>query len=226
MSIWRWNAVLAELVGTFIFFFVGMGAAAAMGADRTMIALAHGLALAVMVSALGAVSGAHFNPAVTMGLWLASRIDGRRALAYVFAQLIGALLAAALIGYVFNSADAVKLNVPALGQGVDILRGSVIEAVITGGLLVAVFGTAVDPRAPQIGGLAIGIAVAAGIFGFGPVTGAAMNPARWFGPAVVSGDYTNAIVWIAGPLVGAAVVAVIWRLLFLPQADAQTGADI
>jgi MIP family channel proteins len=226
MSIWRWNAVLAELVGTFIFFFVGMGAAAAMGADRTMIALAHGLALAVMVSALGAVSGAHFNPAVTLGLWLASRIDGRRALAYVIAQLIGALLAAALIGYVFDSADAVRLNVPALGQGVDILRGSVIEAVITGGLLVAVFGTAVDPRAPQIGGLAIGIAVAAGIFGFGPVTGAAMNPARWFGPAVVSGDYTNAIVWIAGPLVGAAIVAVIWRLLFLPQADAQTGADI
>jgi glycerol uptake facilitator-like aquaporin len=90
-----------------------------------------------------------------------------------------------------------------------------------------VFGTAVDPRAPRtIAGLGIGLAVAAGIFAAGPLTGAAMNPARWFGPAVVSGEYADAIVWIAGPLVGAAIVAVIWRLLFLPEADAQTGADV
>ena len=227
MRSWRWNAILAEMLGTFLFFFIGMAAGAATGADRTMIALAHGLALAVMVSALGAISGAHFNPAVTMALWLASRMTGRRALAYVIAQLIGALLAATLIGYVFNSADAVKASVPALGQGIDAVRGSVIEAIITAGLLVAVFGTAVDPRAPRtIAGLGIGLAVAAGIFAAGPLTGGAMNPARWFGPAVVSGDYVNAAVWITGPLLGAAIVAVIWRLLFLPEADAQTGADV
>ncbi len=227
MSSWRWNAIWAEILGTFIFLFVGMAAVAAPNADRTMVAFAYGLALAVMVSALGAISGGHFNPAVTMGLWLASRMTGRRALAYVIAQLIGALLAAAMVGYVFNSADAVTVNVPALGSGIDAVRGSVIEAVITAGLLIAVFGTAVDPRAPRtIAGLGIGLAFAAGIFAAGPLTGGAMNPARWFGPAVVSGDYTNAIVWIAGPLVGAAVVAVIWRLLFLPEADAQTGADV
>src|SRR3954462_4969873 len=110
MSSWRWNAIVAELVGTFVFFFIGMAAVAATGADRTVVAFAHGLALAVMVSALGAGSGAHFNPAVTMALWRAGRMPGGRALAYVLAQLIGALLAAALIGYVFNSADAVKVN--------------------------------------------------------------------------------------------------------------------
>src|SRR4051812_44220823 len=109
MRAWGWDAIWAEVLGTFLFFFIGMAAVAATGADRTVVAFAHGLALAVMVSALGAVSGAHFNPAVTMALWLASRMTGRRALAYVLAQLIGALLAAALIGYVFNSADAVKV---------------------------------------------------------------------------------------------------------------------
>jgi MIP family channel proteins len=227
-SAWRWNAIVAEVFGTFLFFFIGMGSVASAGVDRTMVAFAHGLALAVMVSALGAVSGGHFNPAVTMALWLASRMTGRRALAYILAQLIGALAAAALIGYVFNTPDAVKENVPALGQGVDVFRGSILEAVATAGLLVAVFGTAVDPRAPRtIGGLGIGFAVAAGILAIGPVTGGALNPARWFGPAVVSGTIsTDSIVWIAGPLVGAAVVAVIWRLLFLPEADAQTGADV
>src|SRR3954447_24192108 len=163
MRSWRWNAIWAEVLGTFLFFFIGMAAVAATGADRTGVAFAHGLALAVMVSALGAVSGGHFNPAVTMALWLASRMTGRRALAYIIAQLIAAIAAASLIGYVFNSSDAVKVNVPALGQGIDAVRGSVIEAVITAGLLVAVFGTAVDPRAPRtIAGLGIGLAVAAG----------------------------------------------------------------
>src|SRR4051812_44295303 len=188
VSSWRWNAILAEFFGTFLFFFIGMAAVASAG-DRTLVAFAHGLALAVMVSALGAVSGGHFNPAVTLGLWLATRMTGRRALAYILAQLIAAIAAAAMIGYVFNSPDAIKVNVPALGTGIDAVRGSVIEAIITAGLLGAVFGTAVDPRAPRtIAGLGIGLAVAAGVLGAGSLTGGAMNPARWFGPAVMSGD--------------------------------------
>jgi len=107
-----------------------------------------------------------------------------------------------------------------------VVRGIVIEAVLTAVLLTAVFGTAVDPRAPRIGGIAIGLAVGADILMGGPLTGAAMNPARWFGPAVVSGVYDNAVVWTLGPLLGALVVAVMWRFLFLPEADAQTGADV
>jgi aquaporin Z len=91
--------------------------------------------------------------------------------------------------------------------------------VLTLVLLTAVFGTAIDPRGPKVGGLAIGFAVAADILMGGPLTGAAMNPARWFGPAAVTGVWDNSFVWIIGPLVGAAVAALVYRYFFLPEAD-------
>lgn len=234
MKAFAWNAIVAEALGTFLFFFVGIGAGMLvgisplpLGAGLVGVALAHGLVLLVLVSSLGAISGGHFNPAVTFGLWVANRIEGRRATSYVVAQLLGALVAAWLAGYVFGgTAVSVKAGTPALAPDVDLLRGIVVEAVLTAVLLTAVFGTAVDPRAPKIGGIAIGLAVGADILMGGPLTGAAMNPARWFGPAVVSGVYDNAIVWTLGPLLGALLVAVVWRFLFLPEADAQTGADV
>jgi MIP family channel proteins len=232
MKAFAWNAIVAEALGTFLFFFVGIGAgmltgSPRFGGDLVTVALAHGLVLLVLVSSLGAISGGHFNPAVTFGLWVANRIDGRRASSYVIAQLLGALVAAWLAGYVFGGTGvSVVTGTPALAPDVDVLRGIVIEAVLTAVLLVAVFGTAVDPRAPKIGGIAIGLAVGADILMGGPLTGAAMNPARWLGPAVVSGVYDNAVVWTLGPLLGALLVAIVWRFLFLPEADAQTGADV
>jgi MIP family channel proteins len=228
MRSWAWNAIVAEMVGTFLFFFVGIGAtiAASGEAGLLQVALAHGLVLVVLVSALAPVSGAHFNPAVTFGLWLASRIESRRAVAYVVAQLLGAVVAALAAGYAFGSLDLVTAGTPALANGVDLARGIFVEALLTMILLAAVFGTMVDPRAPRLGGVAIGLAIAADILMGGQLTGAAMNPARWFGPAVVSGHYDNAVVWIIGPLLGAALAAPIWRFLFLPEADAQTGADV
>jgi glycerol uptake facilitator-like aquaporin len=111
--------------------------------------------------------------------------------------------------------------VPALGEGIDIVRGIVVEAVLTMGLLLAVFGTAVDRRGPKIGGLAIGLAVAAGILMAATVSGGAMNPARWFGAAVVASDYVNAVVWIVGPLLGAGIVALVYRIRYLPEAEAE-----
>jgi len=227
-----WNAYLAEAVGTFLFFFTGIGAGYALVGESgaaviLMVALAHGLALAVMVSAFGAISGGHFNPAVTFGLWLAGKIDPIKGAAYVVVQLAVAWLAAAVAFYAFSDRagiDSVQA-VPALGDGIDVIKGIVVEAVVTMGLLVAVFGTAVDRRAPKIGGLAIGLAVAAGILMAGSVTGGAMNPARWFGPALFALDWTNAIVWIAGPLLGAGIVAAVYRLLFLPEAEEQTAAE-
>jgi MIP family channel proteins len=226
-----WNAVIAEIGGTFLFFFVGIGAvgmldraaAGGAGADAAsgllVVALAHGVVLAVLVSALGAVSGAHFNPAVTAGVWLAGQIPGRRALSYIVAQLIGGLLAAWSVRWIFPASVSPGLGTPALGAGIDPLMGTFIEAVLTVVLLVAVFGTALDPRGPKVGGLAIGFAVAADILMGGPLTGGSMNPARWFGPAAVTGAWDNSYVWIIGPLIGAAIAALAYRYLFLPEAD-------
>ena len=121
-----WNALAAEIAGTFMFFFVGIGAVASLdragsvdgAAGLVVVALAHGIVLAVMVSALGAVSGAHFNPAVTFGVWLAGQIPGRRAIAYILAQLIGGLAAAWSLRIIFPESVSATLGRPALGTGV------------------------------------------------------------------------------------------------------------
>ena len=223
------SRLVAEGFGTFLFFVVGAGSVVAQAysgaageGGLVAVALAHGLVLAVLVSALGAVSGAHFNPAVTFGVWISGRIDGVRAVAYVIAQLTGALVAGLVLRALFDPArDPTRLGTPALGGPVTPLGGIAIEALLTMVLLTAVFGTAVDPRAPKLGGLAIGLAVAADILMGGPLTGAAMNPARWFGPAVASGALENWYVWWVGPLLGAAVVGALYRWLFLPEADVE-----
>lgn len=223
-----WNAVIAEAVGTFLFFFVGIGAVAASDwavsvgqqpSGLLVVALAHGVVLAVLVSALGAVSGAHFNPAVTFGVWVANQIPTRRAVAYVLAQLIGGLAAAVAVRNVLPASLPTRLGVPELGTGIGPLPGIAIEAVLTAVLLLAVFGTAIDPRGPKVGGLAIGFAVGADILMGGPLTGGAMNPARWLGPAATIGAWDNWYVWIAGPLIGAALAALAYRFLFLPEAS-------
>lgn len=220
-------ALVAEAVGTFLFFFVGAGAvvlAAYLGAGGpglVGIALAHGLALAVLVSSLGAVSGGHFNPAVTVAVRLAGRIEWQTAAYYVIAQLIGAVAAGfALVAVMPQSAvNSSFAGTPTLDPGISVAAGIAIEAVLTLVLVLTVFGTAIDARAPRLGGMAIGLAVAADILMGGPLTGAAMNPARWFGPAVASGHYDNWIVWWVGPLIGAIVGAVIFRYALEGEAE-------
>jgi aquaporin Z len=227
--------IVAELGGTFLFFFVGIGAVASLdrlgglsslasggmdpAAGLLVVALAHGVVLAVLVSALGAVSGGHFNPAVTLGVWLTGKIHWHRAGAYVIAQLIGALLAAWSLRIIFPASVSPGLGTPALGSGIDPSAGILVETVLTVILVAAVIGTAVDLRGPKIGGLAIGFAVAADILMGGPLTGAAMNPARWFGPAAVTALWDNWYVWIAGPLLGGAIAGLAYRYLFLAKAD-------
>jgi MIP family channel proteins len=224
----RLNAALvAEAVGTFLFFFVGMGAVVlgthtGDGAGGLVgVAFAHGLALAVLVSAFGAVSGGHFNPAVTVAVRLAGRISWSHAVLYVIAQLIGAVGAGLALRAIFpdSSWGPSNIGLPALGEGIGIGAGIAIEAVLTVLLVIAVFGTAIDPRGPKIGGLAIGLAVAADIMMGGPLTGAAMNPARWFGPAVASGSFDNWYVWWVGPLLGAIVAAILFRYVFEGEAE-------
>jgi MIP family channel proteins len=174
-----------------------------------------------MVSSLGAVSGGHFNPAVTFALWIAGRIDPMKAVLYVVAQLIGAAAAGLALRLAFPDAwQATNIGVPALAAGVSPATAIALEAIMTVVLVLAVFGTAVDARGPKLGGLVIGFAVAADILVGGPVTGAAMNPARWFGPAIASGAFDNAYVWIVGPLLGGALAAIGYRWLFSEEATA------
>ncbi|HEV7200640.1 MAG TPA: aquaporin [Candidatus Limnocylindria bacterium] len=207
-------ALVAEAVGTFLFFFIAAGAALAATGDPAAvlltIALAHGVVLAVLVSSFGAVSGGHFNPAVTLGLWVAGKVDLVRGGSYFVAQMVAAAAAGYALVYVFTD---VAPAVPALGAGVDVTEGIILEAIMTMVLLFAVFGTAVDARGPKIGGLAIGFAVAADILLGGTLTGAAMNPARWFGPALAAGDFSNWYVWWIGPFAGAIIVALLYRFL-------------
>ncbi len=219
-------ALVAEAVGTFLFFFVGAGSVALTAMEAGSpglvgVALAHGLALAVLVSAFGAVSGGHFNPAVTVAVRLAGRIEWSHAVMYVLAQLAGAVGAGLALRLVLPEplAGPTQLGTPALGAGIDVVQGIVIEAVLTLLLILAVFGTAIDMRAPKLGGMAIGLAVAADVLMGGPLTGAAMNPARWFGPAVVAGAWDDWYVWWIGPLIGAIVAAVLYRYVFEGEAE-------
>ncbi len=214
--------LIAEAIGTFLFFFVGAGSVVLgdylVGNGGTSpglvgVALAHGLALAVLVSALGPVSGAHFNPVVTLAVGIMGKITPSRAVMYVAAQLAGAAVAGFALRSIFPT-DAWQpsaIGTPALGAGISPLAGIAVEAILTVLLVWAVIGTAVDGRAPKIGGLAIGLAVAADILVGGPLTGAAMNPARWFGPAVAAGAYADWYVWWIGPAIGAVIAALIYR---------------
>ena len=217
-----WPVLVAEAVGTFLFFFIGAGAvvvttvAGPGGPGLVGVALAHGLALAVLVSALAAVGSGHFNPAVSFALWVAGRMTAARVGMFVVAQLAGAVVAGLVLRGLFSPAawGPTKIGTPALGSGIGPAAGIAIEAVLTLLLVLVVLGTAVDSRAPQLGGLAIGLAVAADILMGGPLTGAAMNPARWFGPAVASGALDNWYVWWVGPLAGAAVAGLLYRYAF------------
>ena len=214
----------AECIGTALFVFLGAGsvvmnAQTSGGFGILGIALAHGVAMAIIVSATMNISGGHINPAVTAAAWLAKKVDGRTAGMYVVAQLIGAVLGALLINAILPhaAARAMSVGTPAVATSVTFMQALWIEAALTFFLVSAVFGTAMSSEAPKIGGFGIGLAIFVDILIGGSLTGAAMNPARAFGPALVAWDWHGqAIFWI-GPLVGAAAAAAVWRLVLLPR---------
>ena len=205
--------LLAEFVGVFFLCFFGIGAIT-NEAGLTGVALAHGIAIFVAISAFAHVSGAHFNPAVTVALAATKRIAPVDAVAYIIAQLLGGGAAAALAGVAFGT----WAGVPALGADISVGTGILLEAVTTFVLMIVIMGVAVDSRGgfSIVGGLPIGLAIAGDIFFAGPLTGAAMNPARWFGPALVNGDLSNSIVWIVGPIVGALVAVFLYDAVIKP----------
>jgi aquaporin TIP len=225
---------VAEFVGVFALVFVGAGSIA-FARTFTDIGLAHGLAIAVMVSAVGHISGGHFNPAITLGFVVTRRMAISLAVVYWIFQFAAAVLAALFLKWVLTTAqvDQTNLGAPALGQGVDAGQGVVIEAVLTFFLVWVVFATAADPRGTfkQIAGLAIGLTITFDILVGGAMTGAAMNPARAFGPQLVDNHWDDFWVWYVGPLAGGVIAAVLYELLYLrperpvPVGPPETGLE-
>ena len=221
------RALLAEACGTFWFFFIGAGAiltdSVISGTGLLPIALAHGITLAIAISAFGALSGGHFNPAVSFGLAIAGRHPWPRVATYWIAQLVGGVVAGFALRMVFDSAiaaiDKTHLGTPALASTISPAAGIGIEAILTVFLVWAVYGTAVSPLAPRIAGFGIGLTVFTDILLGGPLTGAAMNPARWFATAVPAGFYDNWYVYWVGPLVGALIAGLTIKYIFAPPPD-------
>jgi MIP family channel proteins len=214
---------LAEALGTFALVFIGVGSVAAKyypDANYGIygIATAHAIVLAVMVTATMAVSGGHLNPAVTIGLLVARRTPGQTAAAYIVAQLLGAVVAALAIKAIFplGVTRPIALGTPTLANNIQLTQAIALEAILTFFLVSAVFGTCVNSEAPKVGGFAVGLVLWFDIIVGGPLTGAAMNPARAFGPALVSGQWVAHIVYWVGPILGGIVAALLWEHVLLP----------
>jgi MIP family channel proteins len=212
------KAPLAEFIGTYALIFMGAGAICIDslthgGVGLVGIALAHGLAIATMVSATGHISGGHLNPAVTIGALAGGKISFKNSIYYIIAQILGAVLAAATFKAMFSAdlLDTVHYGAPALGANIGVTAGVFIEAILTFFLVFAVYGTAFDERGPKVGGLFIGLVITMDILAAGPLTGASMNPARTFGPALLSGFWENHLVYWVGPALGGLVAAVVYQ---------------
>ena len=217
----RVQVAVAEFIGTFALTFIGILSISSelvvgtLGAPVSLIvvAMAHGLILGVMVAALGAVSGGHFNPAVTLGFVVTGRMNPVTAAIYWAAQLVGAT-AAGLILVGMTGVDPVLRGTPVVAETVGAGMGLVLETIATFFLVLVVFGTAVDERAPKSAyPFAIGLTLAAGIMALGPITGGALNPARAFGPALAAGEFSRQWVYWVGPLVGGALAALVYQFL-------------
>jgi MIP family channel proteins len=176
-----------------------------------------------MVSAIGHISGGHINPAVTIAFLVTRRIPPLTGALYIVAQIVGASLAAIFLAIIFPQEQwqAVSLGTPMVAN-ITVGAAFAVEAVLTFFLVLVIFGTAVDPMGPKgIAGFGIGCVVILDIFMGGPLTGAAMNPARAFGPALISGSWQDHItLYWAGPIVGALVAASLYHFVLRSDSDA------
>lgn len=224
------SVLLAEALGTFYLCFAGIAAILCTappinsGGGLVAIALAHGLALSIAVNNFGGISGAHVNPAVTMGMLVTGRIKAPLALLYIVAQLLGASIAAMTCREIFpaEAVSAAMLGIPLPAPWATAGTVFCVEFVLTFLLITSVFGTAVDERGKtvKIGGFGIGLTVAFDILAGGPITGASMNPARSFGPALVMGHWTwHWMYWVA-PILGGCAAALFYQHVLLASPDA------
>lgn len=211
------QALVAEFIGTFALIFVGVSAIAADYMTKgslglTGIALAHGLTIAVMVSATAATSGGHLNPAVTFGAMVGGKIKVPLGLMYMAAQCLGALVAAFFTISCIPAAALIEtsMGTPLPGAGITVGQALLMETILTFFLAFVVYGTAIDARAHKVGGLFIGLTVALDIMAGGPISGGAMNPARHFGPAVFGGHFDTMWLYWVGPLLGGGLAGMLY----------------
>lgn len=217
------RVAVAEMVGTCILVYVGTSAAVARTLrgndtyDLLAVVLAFGLVLVALVAALGHVSGCHLNPAITLGLAATKRFPWKSAGVYVVAQLTGGLLGALAtwVTYADEARAVASLGSTLPADGVESWRAFVIELLVTFVLVLVVVSVATDARAQSaIAPIAVGFALAAAIFVAAPMTGGAVNPARAFGPNVISGNFAPLWIYLIAPCVGGVLAAVLYDRVF------------
>ena len=214
--------LLAELIGTFALVFIGAGAASIVGSAAGLggisaVAFAHGLTLMVFICAYGRVSGGHMNPAVTVGVLAVGAITAAEAASYIVSQIVGGIAGAMVLRIVLGGV-ATGLGTPELAHGLVLAGtpvtitpeiGFIVEAVLAFFLVTVVLSTAVAGRAAHLAPVAIGLTLVFNILMGGPLTGAAFNPARALGPEIVTGNLSDAWLYVLAPIVGAIIAAVV-----------------
>ncbi|XP_057799627.1 aquaporin TIP4-1 [Salvia miltiorrhiza] len=226
------QALVVEFICTFLFVFAGVGAA--MATDKLngdplvglfFVAMAHALVVAVMISAGFRISGGHLNPAVTLGLLVGGHITVVRSILYWIDQLLASVAACALLSYITGG---MTTPIHSLASGVGAIQGIVMEIVLTFSLLFTVYATIVDPKKGNLEGLGpllTGLVVGANIMAGGPFSGASMNPARSFGPALVSGNWTDHWIYWVGPLIGGGLAGFICENFFIVRTHVPLARD-
>ncbi|MGQ3686129.1 MAG: MIP/aquaporin family protein [Candidatus Loosdrechtia sp.] len=210
----------AEFLGTFTLVFIAAGAVCAdyylrkttgQGFGIIGTSLAFGLATASVIYAISHISGAHINPAITIAHWITQRINPNTAIKYILSQLLGASLAGFTLKMLFPEAlYTIYLGSSSLGDEVSTHQGIIMEFIISFLLALTIYGT-LDKRAYNgFAGLAIGLVVLFGALVGGPISGGIMNPARAFGPAIASGQFTHHYIWWIGPIIGSIAAALLY----------------
>ena len=216
------TSLLAEFIGTFALIFIGAGAGALGIGGLVGVAFAHGLVVLGFAYAYGHISGTHINPAVTLGVWAAGKIDTGRAFSYVVFQIVGGIVGALALRWVLGGGET-GLGLTALANGLTVgnatititpVIGVVLEAILTFFLVNAVMNAGISGKATIPGGLAIGLTLTFCILMGGPLTGASLNPARSIGPAVATGNFENLWVYLVGPILGGVIAGLLYKTVF------------
>jgi MIP family channel proteins len=215
------TSLLAEFIGTFALIFIGAGAGA-LNAGLVGVAFAHGLVVLGFAYAYGHISGTHINPAVTLGVWAAGKIDAARAGSYIVFQVAGGIVGALALRWILGGTET-GLGLTQLAHSLDVKGttisitpavGMVLEAILTFFLVNAVMNAGISGKATIPGGLAIGLTLTFCILMGGPLTGASLNPARSIGPAVATGNFTDLWVYLVGPALGGIVAGLLYKTVF------------